>query len=106
METVGAPQGTKDLITKWSTHYGVNTNWMLRVAQCESGYRPDAVNGHYWAPDGSTPTGLFQFVRSTYTANAARIGLPAQDDRLDPDRAAQVAAWMFSINQSNQWACK
>lgn len=76
------------------------------MANCESTDRPDAVNGIYWASDGSTPTGLFQFVRSTYTANAAAIGLPAVDDRTNADHAAQVAAYMFSIGQAGQWQCK
>jgi SLT domain-containing protein len=98
--------GVQATIVKWANVYGADSGQLLRVARCESGYRHDAVNGSYWAPDGSTPTGLFQFVRSTYTANAARIGLPAADERTNPDRSAQVAAWMFAHNQAWQWECK
>jgi soluble lytic murein transglycosylase-like protein len=103
------PTGRGDVlaaIVKWANYYHVDPGWLLRVANCESGFRSDVANGHYWAPDGSTPTGLFQFVRSTYIANAARAGLPAIDDRTNPDRSAQVAAFMFSIGESRQWECK
>ncbi|SDP33659.1 Transglycosylase SLT domain-containing protein [Arthrobacter sp. ok909] len=101
-----APTDIQAIIIKWANVYGVSADTLLRVAKCESTFNPGAVNGNYWAPDGSTPTGLFQFVRSTYIANAARIGLPAVDDRLNGERSAQVAAYMFSINQASQWECK
>lgn len=103
---VPAATDNQSLVTKWANHYGVNAQQLHRVVFCESGYRADAVNGKYWAKDGSTPTGIAQFVLSTYTANAARIGLPAVDDRKNPDRAMQVMAWMFSIGQHTQWECK
>ena len=94
-----------DLVTKWANHYGIDPAWLHRVVKCESNYRSDAVNGHYWA-GGSTPTGISQFLASPYIANAKRIGLPAQDDRLNPDRSLQVMAWMFSIGQWTQWECR
>jgi soluble lytic murein transglycosylase-like protein len=93
------------LVTKWANHYGIDPAWLHRVVKCESGYRSNAVNGSYWA-QGSTPTGIGQFLATTYIANAARIGLPAVDERLNPDRSLQVMAWMFSIGQSRQWECK
>lgn len=93
------------LVTKWANHYHVDATWLHRVVKCESGYRSDAINGKYWA-QGSTPTGIGQFLKTTYIANAARIGLPAQDDRLNPDRSMQVMAWMFSIGQWVQWECR
>ena len=104
-----APQAVSSdnysLVTKWANHYGIDPAWMHRVVKCESGYRSDAVNGKYWA-GGSTPTGIAQFLASTYIANAKRIGLPAQDDRMNPDRSLQVMAWMFSIGQWTQWECR
>lgn len=102
------PQNASDnhsLVTKWANHYGVDPAWMHRVVKCESGYRSNAVNGSYWA-QGSTPTGIAQFLASTYIANARRIGLPAIDERLNPDRSLQVMAWMFSIGQWTQWECR
>lgn len=102
------PQNASDnysLVTKWANHYGIDPSWLHRVVKCESGYRSDAVNGSYWA-GGSTPTGIAQFLADTYIANARRIGLPAQDDRLNPDRSLQVMAYMFSIGQWTQWACR
>ncbi len=94
-----------DLVTKWANHYGVDPARLHRVVKCESGYQSNAVNGKYWS-GGSTPSGISQFLASTYIANAKRIGLPAQDDRMNPDRSLQVMAWMFSIGQWVQWECR
>lgn len=94
----------QNLITKWASYYGVNTDWMLGVARCESGYNPSAVNHGYYA-GGGNPTGLFQFLPETFTANAARAGL-GNPNIWNADDSAHVAAYMFSIGQSGQWECK
>lgn len=91
-------------IVKWAGVYGVSADWLLRVAYCESGLRVNASNPSYYA-GGGHPSGVFQFLPQTFYANAARVGIP------DPylwnyDQQAQTAAWMFSIGQSGQWACK
>jgi len=90
-------------IVKWANAYGVDPNWLLRVAKCESGFNPLAQNKGYYA-GGGNPSGLFQFLPQTFSANAARAGIVG--DIWNADDSAHVAAYMFSIGQSGQWACK
>lgn len=67
---------------------------MLRVAQCESGLDPYAVN-----PSGSY--GLFQFVPSTWETT------PYADQNIFNPRAnANAAAWMWSVGRRSEWVCQ
>jgi len=102
-----AAQGSKDevaaTITYWANHYGVDPEWMLRVARCESGLSVSALNKNYYA-GGGNPSGIFQFLPQTFYANAARVGI-ADPNLWDFRQQAQVAAWMFAHGQSKQWEC-
>ena len=75
-----------------AARYGVDPNWMLRIAQCESGLRPNAYNprGPYY--------GLFQFLMSTFTHNGGH-------NIWDPADQANVAAKMLAHGQAYQWSC-
>lgn len=80
-------------------NFGCNAGQLIRVMYCESGGRSNAYNrsGPY--------IGLFQFLTSTFNANARRIGI-ANPNIWDPYQQINVAAYMFSIGQSGQWGCK
>jgi hypothetical protein len=69
--------------------------WALRIAACESGYRPNAVNS------SSGAMGLFQFMPSTW----ARSPFAAQDP-FDPRINAQAAAWLYQRSGPAQWVCE
>ena len=101
---MGSVADIKATITYCANHYGVSPSWLLRVANCESGYNPSASNRNYYA-GGGHPSGVFQFLPRTFYANAARIGIP-NPNLWDYRQQAQVAAWMFSIVQHVQWECK
>jgi soluble lytic murein transglycosylase-like protein len=68
--------------------------WALRVAACESGYRPTAVNS------SSGAMGLFQFLPSTW----ARSPYAGQDP-FDPKVNSQAAAWLYQRSGPGQWVC-
>lgn len=85
-----------DLIIKWADYYGVDQTRLLRVAYCESKYNPRASNGTHF--------GVYQFLPSTYAANAPKAG--AGSDYWDAENNVRTAAYMFSIGQAGQWACK
>ena len=74
--------------------YGQNGSAMERVARCESGLNPYAINprGFY---------GLFQFHPNTFA------GTPFGDrDIFDPYANANAAAWMWQQGRKNEWACQ
>jgi len=75
-----------------AARYGVDPNWMLRIAQCESGLRPNAYNprGPYY--------GLYQFLMSTFLHNGGH-------NIWDPVDQANIAAKMLAHGQAYQWSC-
>jgi hypothetical protein len=86
----------QDVIVGAFTPYGpAAVQWGLRVARCESGYNPRAVNpaGPYY--------GLFQFLVSTF--NATPFG---GQNILDPAANAGAAAWKYAHGGSGAWGCK
>lgn len=85
----------RDAAARW----GADPNQLLRVARCESGLNPNAYNGLYGA------SGIFQFLPSTWAANAPRAGY-AGASVFDPVANANTAAMMFARGQAGQWVCK
>lgn len=69
--------------------------WALRIAACESGYNPNAVNR------SSGASGLFQFMPSTWAH------LPwAGQSVFDPVANAQAAAYYYQHSGPGPWSCK
>ena len=70
-------------------------NWALKVAFCESGYNPNAVNPY------SGTEGLFQFMPSTWA------GTPwGHDSPFAPRYNALAAAWLYQRQGGSPWQCK
>lgn len=69
-------------------------SWALRVAKCESGYNPRAVN------PSSGASGLFQFMPSTWNAN-----FPGQNI-WDPYAQAHAALVFYNEGRQSAWTCK
>ena len=71
--------------------------WALRVAKCESGYNPNAIN------PSSHASGLFQFLPSTWASTPqAKAGKSV----FDPVANAQGAAWLYQRWGPGQWVCR
>jgi len=85
-----------DIITAAFSPLGSGAvTWALRVAKCESGYNPNAVNA------SSGAAGLFQFMRSTWA------GTPyAGSSIFDPVANARAAAWLYVHGGPGNWSCK
>ena len=91
------------IIIKWAEHYGVDSAWLLRIAECESSMNPANINLHY--SDGGNPSGLFQYVPPTWASFSAKAGLPGANI-WDVEAQAQVTAWAFANGLSGHWECK
>jgi hypothetical protein len=79
------------------SEYGCNPAELIHVMYCESGGRANAIN-----PAGPY-IGLFQFLTSTFNANARYI---PQANIYDPYHQIDVTAKMFANGQRGQWGCK
>lgn len=75
--------------------YGQSGGDLLRVAQCESGLNPNAVNG------SSGASGLFQFMPGTWATTPY-----AGQDIFDPVANAEAAAWMWANGRRGEWSCQ
>jgi transglycosylase-like protein with SLT domain len=69
--------------------------WALRIAKCESGYNPNAVNR------SSGASGLFQFLPSTWAALPWRASSP-----FDPVANSQAAAYYYQHSGPGPWVCR
>lgn len=74
--------------------YG-NGSWLWRVARCESGLNPSAVNS------GSGSTGLFQFLRSTWATTPF-----GSFSIYSANASALAAGWMAQRGRASEWQCK
>jgi Transglycosylase SLT domain len=79
-----------------AARWGASEPALVAVAQCESGLNPQAYNA-------SGPSGLFQFLPTTYWAYARLAG--ETRSYWSASGSADVAAWMFAHGLANQWGC-
>jgi soluble lytic murein transglycosylase-like protein len=83
------------IITAAAQRYGQSPAAMIRVAKCESGLNPRAVNR------SSGASGLFQFLPSTW-----RTTPYASSSIFDATANANAAAWMWSVGRRGEWVCQ
>ncbi|MBI2110674.1 transglycosylase SLT domain-containing protein [Candidatus Woesearchaeota archaeon] len=74
----------------------VSPELLLRVARCESGFKPSISNPR------STASGLFQFLDSTFLRYAQAYELPT-DNKNDPSIQAELAAKMIADGGIEHW---
>jgi Transglycosylase SLT domain len=85
-----------DIITAAFSPMGPGAvTWALRIAKCESGYNPNAVNA------SSNAKGLFQFLPSTWASTPYAGSSP-----FDPVANAKAAAWLYGRSGPGQWECR
>jgi hypothetical protein len=97
-QAINANMTTKQMI---STEFGSYSQQALRIANCESGMNPQAVNPQ--AVAGSNATGLFQILYpSTWNTTSY-----AQDDPKDPVANTEAAFQIFQRDgySWHEWAC-
>lgn len=96
----------EEMIRNAAAKYGLSGDYLVRIAVCESTLGVNLVNYHYTAPDGSHPTGVFQFTRETWLDLAPNVGYPLQDDRMNNEMNIELAAWAFAHGNAWRWECR
>jgi len=88
----------KELIVKYSQKYSVDLELMLKIADCESGFKTDLIgSGRYF--------GVFQFSKPTFNESATILNFQ-NPDPLNPDQNIEMAAYLISEGQAWRWGCK
>lgn len=91
------PLDIEATIRSAAAEFGVDADELVRVAFCESSFRPLAVGR-------AQEIGVLQFLPRTFEANARRLGYTIADIT-DVRAQARVAAEMWSRDQAWQWSC-
>lgn len=85
-----------DLFTRYSNHYSVNRDILIKIAACESGLNPGAKNGIYG--------GLFQFSEQSWITIRKRMQADsAASLRFNPEEAIKSAAFKISTDGIEAW---
>ncbi len=82
--------------TKYANHYSVDRSKLWKIAECETGLRPNATNWIYG--------GMFQFSPNTWASNRKLMGMdPNADLRFNPEESIRTAAFVFSTRGPSAW---
>ena len=83
--------------------YGVNPDYLVRIAKCESTLNPNAVAPNVIA--GTHPSGLFQHVPTYWAKRASMYGWHGASI-FNAKAQAEVTAQMFKAGNGNLWECR
>jgi hypothetical protein len=91
---------TAQQLDEWFTnnanHYSVDRSLLWRIAVCESGLRPNAVNWIY--------AGLFQFSPNTWKTNRSLMGFDTDPNlRFNAEESIRTAAFVLSTRGPGAW---
>ena len=96
----------QSLIQQSAARYGVDLASAKRIAHCESTTGANLVNTGWTAPDGSHPTGVYQFTQETWFDLARQRGWPIVDERLNHQKNIDMFAWAYANGNAWRWECK
>lgn len=80
---------------KYSSLYGASSTEVIKVMQCESGFKMEAVG------DSGKSNGIAQFNKGTFEQYSKQLG-----EKLDYNSLydqIKLMSYMFSINKGNHW---
>lgn len=91
-----APAELEQLFEKYSQQYSVAKDLLKRIARCESGFNPSAVNRDYG--------GLYQFTQSLWVSTRQLMGQDSDVNlRFNPEEAIKTASFMISQGHLGIW---
>ena len=76
---------------------------LKKLAECESGMNPTALNAV--DSNGKRSVGLLQFQDATFVMWAKRIDPYKKWDIWNPEHQIEVAKWAFIHNYQHHWGC-
>lgn len=89
------PSSVQSMIIHWAGVYGVSSDWMLKIANCESSFDPsNQYLGHL---------GLYQYLPETFASYSASAGVSGSI--WDADTQAHVTAWALANGHAGAWTC-
>lgn len=98
-----AASNIEKIIIDAANKYGIDPNYALRIARCESSLDPNSVNYNYY--ENGHPSGLYQHISGYWPARAAKYGY-AGASVFDATANANVTMAMWSDVGTIQWECK
>lgn len=96
----------QSLIRQHAVAYNVDLTRAFRIAGCESTTGADLVNEHWTAPDGSNPTGVYQYTLETWYDFARQRGWPQVDERLNNTKNIEMTMWAWTHGYAGRWECQ
>jgi len=96
VSSVVSPAELAPLFSKYGEEYGVSEEVLKNIANCESHFNPNAVNGPY--------AGMYQFVDSTWVSQRNAMGLDSNPDlRFNAEEAIRTTAFKISRDGTGAW---
>jgi uncharacterized protein YabE (DUF348 family) len=95
----GSVEYWRPMVIAAATRYGIDPNMMLRIMQCES--NGNAADVSHFIVNGQHPTGLFQYLPSTWTAAGGTM-----DNIMDGATQIQITAKKMATSGTGAWACR
>ena len=95
----------EDIVRAAARKYGIDENYFVQIARCESTMNPNAVNYGYSENGLDYPAGLYQHLTNYWPARAAKYGY-AGASVFNAEANANVTAAMWSEGLSNLWECR
>lgn len=91
------------IVRQAARKYGINEDYFVQIAKCESSLNPNSVNHGY--NENGYPSGLFQHLSGYWPNRAAKHGY-AGASVFDAAANANVTAAMFAEGAQGLWECK
>lgn len=84
------------IIRSAAKQWGANPSLLVKIAECESGFRQEIKNA------SSSASGLFQFITSTWESQTAKYGI--EGDKHDGYVQADLVARMIADGGVTHWS--
>lgn len=93
---VWSPASMEHWFAQYAGQFGADKNLLERIANCESHFNPNAINGDY--------VGMFQFSTSTWINYRSQMGMDTNPAlRTNPEESIKTGAFLVSKRGSAPW---